>query len=423
VLRFAREIARLVRPIKASFLVSPEIRADPHQFYARMRKDAPVFRISLPLLGRATNALSISRLFSEAWLLTRYDDVAAMLKDKRVSRDILAKLPWAPPFFHPLLDNMLGRDPPDHTRLRKLVSNAFTPHRIEQLTGRVEEVCEELLAAAPAGRPFDLVAEYALPLPLTIISELLGIPRAERRRFHLLLRESLALGVPTGRLLDLVRALPFFWMLSRDFRKLFAERRVRPRDDLFSALVQAEEAGDRLSADELLGTVTLLLFAGYETTVHLIASGTLALLQHPEARARFEQDASVADSAIEELLRYTSPLHMTTPRLTLEEVTYGSVTIPKGVLVVGVLGSANHDESQFVDPERLDLGREPNRHLAFGTGHHFCLGASLARLEARIALTTLFRRCPAMQLAQPAQSLRWRRSLGLRALAELPVRH
>ena len=412
-----------MRPIKPSFLISPEFKADPHPFYARMREEAPVCRISTPFLPRRkTNSVSIGAVFSEAWLLTRYDDVAAMLKDKRLSRDILARLPWFPRFFRPLLDNMLGREPPDHIRLRKLVSKAFTPQRIELLTERVEGACQELLAAAPTERPFDLVANYALPLPLTIISELLGIPRSGRPRFHALLSGSLALGLPTGRLLDFVGALPSFWLLTRDFRRLFAERRLRPRDDLFSALVQAEEAGDRLSADELLGTVTLLLFAGYETTVHLIASGTLALLQHPEERARFAQDPSLAESAIEELLRYTSPLDVTTPRLTLEEVTYSSVTIPKGVLVLGILGSANHDESQFVEPERLDLGREPNRHLAFGTGHHFCLGASLARLEARIALTTLFRRFPALRLAQPEQSLRWRRSLALRALAALPVR-
>ena len=185
--------------------------------------------------------------------------------------------------------------------------------------------------------------------------------------------------------------------------------------------MQAEEAGDRLSADELLGTATLLVAAGYETTVHVIASGALALLQHPEQRARFVEDPGLAESAIEELLRYTSPVEMTTPRLTLEGVTYASVTIPKGSLVSGVLGSANHDESQSVEPERLDLGREPNKHLAFGFGHHFCLGASLARLEARIALTTLFRRWPAVRLAQPAESLRWRKSVPLRALAALSV--
>ena len=411
-----------VRPIKASFLISSEFKADPYPFYARMREEAPVFAISAPfLLRRIAKTTSVGAAFSQAWLITRYDDVAAMLKDERLSRDILARLPRFPRFFRPLLDNMLGREPPDHTRLRKLISKAFTPRRIEQLSGQIEGVCEELLAKAPSGRPFDLVADYALPLPLTIISELLGVPRSERQRFHHLLHGCLTLGLPTGRLLDFVRAVPSFWLLTRYFRRLFAERRLRPRDDLFSALVQAEEAGDRLNSDELLGTAILLLFAGYETTVHLIASGTLALLQHPEESARFTQDPSLAESAIEELLRYTSPLVVTTPRLTTEEVTYALVTIPKGALVLGVLASANHDESQFVDPERLDLGREPNKHLAFGTGHHFCLGASLARLEARIALAALFRRRPAIRLAQPAESLRWRRSLALRALAALPV--
>lgn len=360
-------------------------------------------------------------VFSQVWLITRYDDVAAMLKDERLSRELVARLPWFPRFLRPLLDNMLGREPPDHTRLRKLISKAFTPRRIEQFSGQIETVCEELLAKAPSGRPFDLVADYALPLPLTIISEFLGIPPSDRRRFHVLLQGSLSLALPTGRLLDMVGAVPYFWLLTRYFQRLFAERRQRPRDDLFSALVQAEEAGDRLSADELLGTATLLLFAGYETTVHLIASGTLALLQHPEERARFVHNPGLADRAIEELLRYTSPLQTMTPRLTLDDVVYGSVTIPKGRVVLGALGSANHDESQFAEPERLDLGREPNKHLAFGVGHHFCLGASLARLEARIALTTLLRRRPAIRLAQPGESLRWRKSLTLRALATLPV--
>jgi cytochrome P450 PksS len=227
-------------------------------------------------------------------------------------------------------------------------------------------------------------------------------------------------GAPAG-IFDIPRSLPYVWLLMRYFQSLFAERRLRPREDLFSALVQAEEAGDRLSTDELLGTATLLLLAGYETTVHLISSGTLALLQHPEERARFVGDAGLAESAIEELLRYTSPVEMTPPRVALEDVTFGSVTIPKGGLVSSVLGSANRDEAQFAEPERLDLGREPNKHLAFGFGHHFCLGASLARLEARIALQALFRRWPAMRLAQPAESLRWRPTLPLRGLEALPV--
>ena len=207
----------------------------------------------------------------------------------------------------------------------------------------------------------------------------------------------------------------------RYFRKLFAERRLRPRDDLFSALVQAEEAGDRLSTDELLGTALLLVVAGYETTMHLIASGALALLENPDERARFVADEGLGDSAIEELLRYTSPFEMTAPRIALEDVTFAGVTIPKGALVSGGLGSANRDETQFADPHRLDLQRQPNKHLALGGGHHFCLGASLARLEGRIALTTLFRGRPALRLTQPAESLRWRRSVPLRALAALPV--
>jgi cytochrome P450 PksS len=394
--------------VKASFLARPEFKADPYPFYARMREETPVFRLSIPF----------PRQF---WLLTRYDDIVAMLKDERASRDLLAKLPWFPRFARPLLDNMLGREPPDHGRLRRLVSIAFTPRRIDQLRGQIEGICEDLLSAVPRGRPFDLVADYALPLPLTVIAELLGIPSADRQRFHRLVRGSLPLGVPTGSLLDIPRALPYVWQLTRDFRALFAERRLRPRDDLFSALVQAEEAGDRLSADELLGTASLLVAAGYETTVHLIASGALALLQNPDERTRFVERPALADSAVEELLRYTSPVEMTTPRITLEDIAFASVTIPKGSLVSGILGSANRDESHFVEPDRLDLGREPNKHVAFGAGHHFCLGASLARLEGRIALTTLFRRLPALRLAQPAESLRWRKSLPLRALTALPV--
>jgi len=372
-----------------------------------MRQEAPVFRVAMP--------------FFRVWLLTRYDDVVALLRDERLSRNVVAKIRWMPRFARVMmLDNMLGQEPPDHTRLRKLVSLAFTPRRIDALRGQVEKVCEELLAAAPSGRDFDVVAGYALPLPLTIIAELLGIPPSDRPRFHALVRGSLPGGAPAG-IFDIPRSLPYVWLLMRYFQSLFAERRLRPREDLFSALVQAEEAGDRLSTDELLGTATLLLLAGYETTVHLISSGTLALLQHPGERARFVGDLGLAESAIEELLRYTSPVEMTPPRVALEDVTLGSVTIPKGGLVSSVLGSANRDESQFAEPERLDLGREPNKHVAFGVGHHFCLGASLARLEARIALQTLFRRWPAMRLSQPAESLRWRPALPLRGLEALPV--
>jgi len=393
--------------IKASELARPRFKANPYPFYARMRAERPVFRISAPLSIRA-------------WLVTRYDDVVNLLKDDRLSKDISSKMTWLPDFTRPATQHMLNRDPPDHTRLRALVSKAFTPRRIEQLRERVQGVCDDLLSAVASGRSFDLVHGYALPIPLTVIAELLGIPKEDRRRFHVLTRGSLALGAPTGAL-DVPFALPYFWLLTRFFRKLFDERRARPRDDLITALVQAEEAGDRLNEDELLGTAILLLLAGYETTVNLIASGTLALLEQPAERERFTRQLDLAESAIEELLRYTSPVEITPPRVTRVEVTIGSATIPPGEFVAAVLGSANRDESQFADPDVLDLARTPNRHVAFGQGSHFCLGASLARMEARIALTTLFRRFPGLRLAVPPESLRWRRMLPLRGLEELPL--
>jgi cytochrome P450 len=341
--------------------------------------------------------------------------VVVMLKDERFAKDVTSKMRWLPRFARPLTHHMLNRDPPDHTRLRTLVSQAFTPRRIEQLRGRVQGVCDDLLAAP--SQSFDLIRDYALPIPLNVIADLLGIPEGDRNRFHTLTRGSIVLGAPTGPL-DVPMALPYVWLLMRYFRKLFAERRARPRDDLISAMVQVEEAGDRLTQDELLGTAILLLFAGYDTTVNLIGTGALALLGHPEERERFLGDP---EPGVEELLRYASPVEITPPRVTREDVTLSSVTIPRGEFVAAVLGSANRDESQFRDPDTLDVGREPNRHLAFGQGAHFCLGASLARMEGQIALATLFRRFPGVRLARPAGSLRWRKVLPLRGLVELPV--
>ncbi len=395
-------------PIKASALAQPRFKANPHPFYARMRAESPVFPVSVPFFGRG-------------WLVTRYEDVVTLLKDDRFSRDILPKVRWLPRFVQvPLTRHMLSQDPPDHTRLRKLVSQAFTPNRIERLRDRIQAVCDELLEAAPRTGSFDLVEGYAHPIPFTVIAELLGIPKQDRHRFHTLVQGSLPIGAPSG-FLDVPTALPYVWLTMRYFRRLLAERRARPGADLLSALVQAEEAGDRLDEDELLGMAILLLVAGYETTVHLIGSAALALLQHPEQRARLVSEPGLTNSAIEELLRYTTPVEMTLPRIPREEVTLSSVTIPRGEWVSGVLGSANRDESVFKDAETLDLARDPNPHVAFGQGRHFCLGASLARMEAQIALTTLFTRSPGLRLTQPAESLRWRKLLPLRGLAELPV--
>lgn len=392
--------------LKARDLARPSFKADPYPFYARLRREEPVCRISA--------------VFVQAWLVTRYDDAVTVLRDPRISKDVSSKLPYIPRFAASLSDNMLGRDPPVHTRLRALVSKAFTPRRIERLRSRVQGVCDELLSAVPSGAPFDLVRDYALPIPLTVISELLGIPTRDRHRFHTLTRGSLAIGAPT-RLRDVPVALPYVWLLMRYFRRLFAERRARPEDDLITALVQAEEAGDHLSEDELMGTAILLLFAGYDTTVNLIGSGALALLEHPEQRALFVAEPAVTATAIEEMLRYTSPVEMTPPRVALEDVTIGSVTIRRGELLSAVLGSANRDETQFPEPDTFDITRDPNRHLALGQGIHFCLGAPLARMEGAIALTTLFRRFPGLRLAQPVGALRWRNLLPLRGLEALPV--
>jgi cytochrome P450 PksS len=396
-----------VKPIKAALLARPRFKADPYPFYARMRAESPVFPIS---------AFRV-----KAWLVTRYDDVVTVLTDERFSKDISAKMRWLPRFTRPLTHHMLNRDAPDHTRLRGLVNKAFTRRRIEPLEGRIRTVCDGLLDSAARSGRFDLVRGYALPIPLTIISELLGIPEKDRLRFHRLTRGSLPLGAPT-RAVEVALALVYAWLLMRFFRKLFAARRREPRDDLVTALVEAEEGGDHLSEQELMGMVILLLLAGYETTVNLIGSGALALLQHPGQRRRFVEDPGLAESGVEELLRYTSPVEIAPPRLTRDAVRLASVTIPRGELVAAVVGSANHDETRFADPEVLDLAREPNRHVAFGQGAHFCLGAPLAQMEGRLALTTLFRRFPDLRLARPASSLRWRRMVPLRGLRELPVR-
>jgi cytochrome P450 PksS len=313
---------------------------------------------------------------------------------------------------------LLNLDPPDHTRLRALVSKAFTPRVVERLRERIQNVCDELLDSAAADGRTELVRGFALPLPLTIIADLLGIPPQDRPRFNSWSRSVAAFS--SGAVRDMLRAQPSLWLLVRYFRKLVALRRAEPRDDFVTALVQAEEAGDKLSEDELVAMIGLLLMAGYETTVNLIASGALALIQHPQQRDRLQQNPALAESAIEELLRFTSPLDYASPFVAREDVTIRSVTIPRAAVVLAVLGSANHDESQFPDPETLDITRQPNRHLAFGLGAHFCLGAPLARLEGEIALMTLLRRFPELRLAGPPESLRWRRG-AIRGLEELPV--
>jgi cytochrome P450 PksS len=394
-------------------LVSPEFKADPYPFFARLRETAPVSRVTLP--GRQT-----------AWLITRYDDVAAALKDGRFAKDRnnaltpdqAARQPWVPKMFRPLTRNMLDLDPPDHTRLRGLVQKAFTPRLVERMRERVASLTGELLDAALRRGRVDLIRDYALPIPTTIIAEMLGVPAGDRHRFHRW-SEVIVATSPSG--LGMAKAIPSVFFFLRYIRRLVRARRAEPRDDLVSALAQAEEAGDQLSEDELLAMIFLLLVAGHETTVNLIGNGALALMKHPGQMERLRGDPSLAKSAVEELLRYESPLATATERFAREDIPIGGVVIPRGEMVYAVLASANRDPRQFPDPNTLDVAREPNRHLAFGLGIHYCLGAPLARLEGEIAITALLRRAPGLRLSVQPGELRWRRGLVLRGLESLPV--
>ena len=394
-------------------IVSAEFKADPFPFFARLRVSDPVYRTTLPDK-------------TPVWLLTRYDDVNSLLRDQRFTKnrrnaltnDQLRKLPWTPPMFRPLERNMLDLDPPDHTRLRSLVHKAFTPGLVEQMRSRTQAISDELLdRVAPLGE-MDLISDFALPLPMTIITEILGVPAKDHDKFHRWSKAVVALTSPSPTL----RVLPAVWKFIRYLRQFFKLRRRDPQDDLVSALIKAEEAGDKLNEDELLAMVFLLLIAGHETTVNLIGNGTLALLENPNEISRLRNDSSLMKPAVEELLRYTSPVLMTSERYALENAAVHGVTIPRGEMTLGVIGSANRDETVFDRPTELDINRDPNKHLSFGQGIHFCLGAPLARMEAQIAFTTLLQRLPELRLRDSPHSLRWRPSMILRGLASLPVR-
>jgi cytochrome P450 len=392
-------------------IASPAFKSDSYPFYARMRAEAPVHRVTLPDKR-------------EAWLVVRYAEVTAVLKDERFIKDrfttpeLAAKQPWMPKPFLPLTHNMLDQDPPSHTRLRALVHKVFTPRLVEEMRARVQSLTDEFLdAQARAGR-MDLIRDYALPLPSTIIAEMLGVPAEDRHRFH---RWTNSMVVTDASKLSLLRAMPAVLALLRYVRKIVKKRRADPRDDLAGALVRAEEAGEQLSEDELVSMIVLLLIAGHETTVNLIGNGTLALLDHPEQMDNLRKNPAMIQSAVEELLRYDGPLTMATERFAGEDVIISGVAIPRNALVFAVLGSANRDDQQFHNPDNLNLARADNKHVAFGLGIHYCLGAPLARLEGQIAINTLLRRAPALRLAVPREKLRWRRGHILRGLNALPV--
>jgi cytochrome P450 len=394
----------------------PEYTGDPYPFYARLRDQAPVTRVVLEGLP--------------LWLVTRYDDIREGLSDPRLSNDttladdVTRAVPWVGAQAM-ATRHVLRADPPDHTRLRRLVAKAFTPRRIEALRPRIQQITDELVGAIRPRGHADILAEFALPLPLTVICELFGVSAAEHPEFVRWV--NIFFGVDEG---DAGRLTEARAWLSQYLAQLLgreeAGRAGQPVDaeqgTLLDGLIAARDAGDKLSNDELLSMTFLLLIAGYETTVNLIGNGLATLLRNPDQLAAVRADGRLIKPAIEEFLRYESPIK-TTPflRITTTAVTIGGVAIPAQQPVLFAFGAANRDPAHFPDPDRFDVRRADRGHLGFGHGIHFCLGAPLARLEAEIAFTTLLAGCPDLALAGDPAALEWRRSRVLRALKRLPV--
>jgi cytochrome P450 len=376
-----------------------QFRDNPYPIYSYLHAHAPV---------QWNTALG-------AWTFVRYADVLSMLTDARFSAE---RVRAAAANTNQIARSMLVTDPPDHTRLRALVQKAFTPRMIDQLRPRIVAVVGELLdRVAVKPESFDVIADLAYPLPVVVIAELLGVPPEDRVKFRewsATLAASLDPLVPPE---VSERVLPARESLHGYLRGIIAERRREPRADLISALVAVEEQGDVLSEPELVLMCTLLLIAGHETTVNLIGNGMLALLSHPDQLARLRADPALIGSAVEELLRFDSPVQLTA-RIASEPLEVDGHAIERGQWVLPLLGAANRDPAQFPEPDRLDLGRNPNQHVAFGRGIHFCLGAPLARLEGQIAIGSLVRRFPHLSLAgKPVR----RDQITLRGLRSLPV--
>ena len=393
----------------------PVFLGDPYPVLAALRNSAPVSRgVQAPPYG-------------SAWVVTRYAEVLTVLKDSRFSVDPRHRSGgnsmerwWTPRPFRLITEGLLNKDDPDHYRLRNLVHKAFTPRLIEALQTHIEKITDDLLDQLDRRNPIDLMQAFAVPLPLAVISHMLGIPARDRFKFRRLMNGTVT-GSPRMGLLRMLRGAHAMYRLMGFLDSLLTLRRHEPDEGLITALVAAEQAGDSLSPDECLAMLFLLLFAGHETTVNLIGSGMLALIDNPEQLTSLIDQPILAESAVEELLRYTNPVQFGASRIALEDMELGGVTIKKGNVVVAMLSSANRDETIFPNPERLDISRSPNRHLGFGLGIHFCLGAPLARMEGRIAFNKLLARFPNVRLAVPREEIRWRASPVFRGLNSLPV--
>jgi cytochrome P450 len=374
---------------------------DPYAVYAALRARGPVHRVLVPGSG-------------ESWLVVSRDAARAALTDPRLRNDIRHSASWRTDGGHALGRNMLQSDPPLHTRLRHLVAGHFAPGRIAALRPRVERVADRLLNALPARGTADLVARYALPLPVTVICELLGVPEGERADFHTWSRELVTPTSPEA-------AASAAGALTGFLTGLTAHKRRSPDDTLLSDLALAADDG-ALTAQELLGMAFLLLVAGHETTVNLISATVHGLLTHPAQLDRLRAEPELTGRAVEESLRYHSPVHASAFRFAAEPLDLAGTRIAAGDSVLVSLAAASRDPGHFPGPDRFDIGRRTQGHLGFGHGLHHCLGAPLARVEATVAVRLLFARHPSLALAADPATLTWRTSTLLRGLAELPAR-
>jgi cytochrome P450 len=383
----------------------PDYLRDPHAFFAELRAKGPVQQVEMP------NGTPV-------WVVTRFDDVYACLADPRLSLNNAHARSWPGFVFPPQLNaNLMNMDPPNHTRLRKLVTKAFNPRRVESMRERVQEITDDLIDEICETGAAELNDAFAAPLPLTVIGELLGIPSTHHSAFRtwmstLLMAEAGAATVDEARdaMVNIVRFLV----------ELVADKRNHPGDDLLTELIAIRDERDRLSDDELTSLMFLIFAAGYETTVGLIGNAVVMLLAEPEQMRQLQDDPTLLPKAIEELVRFDGPSLIAVRRFAVEDIEIGGVTIPTGDTVILALASANHDETRFGE-RAMDIHRSDNPHVAYGHGVHFCLGASLARLEGEVAIGTLLRRLPDLTLAVPAAELEWRASLRTKSTALLPV--
>lgn len=394
-----------------SHLSRPEFLPDPGPHHDPGRKTGPVRKVDAPS--------------GNVWVVTRFEEAKQVLADRRLSKN-LSSLPGGPETARlpketrqMMGNHMQNADPPEHTRLRQFVAKGFTTPRMETLRPRVQTIAAELLdrmVEEAEDRTAELLSAFAFPLPLTVLCELLGLPVADRDQLHEW-TDTL-----TGGLSSREDILTTSVALESYLRDIVAGKRREPGDDLISEMLASQAGDNGISDDELLSTLFLLVVSGFETAAHLIGNGTYLLLTHPDQAKLLREDPALIPAAIEEFLRFKSPVETTMRRFTREPVHVGDVTIPAGQIVFVSLGSANRDRARFADADRLDVARSDNQHVAFGHGVHRCIGAPLARLQGQIAFATLLARMPDLTLAVPEGQLAWRPAMLLRGLVDLPVR-